>query len=823
MSESDHRTPEPWICLTLHLDPTPKSKASREFVITETKCERREFTISGVENDGDPAGVAAFRASNEEEIIPFVFKQSKGLRALLHLFLRGFAQRQNITSHGLQGRAKSRARTLHDDLTPHLADGPSWLMKMLLQDAHEKPVTDELIQSLKTQLREELFLRGRNEDQTEFTVNLRSVWQPSQENPHPFTLCLAFLGAQIDKPVHPATYELIASMASTYRFIDDFFRTKTLGIGVRISPAVAEKNCRRKIAAYLSLLAQTAGHKWPTPQIETLLAEAREMSIDGETLICVFLPQNLGANLFRVALWLPMPSRDDDTITLVAVNKGVETELAVFRFADPTPPENPNSHEAARARLDQILQVLRERPDAALNPELVRLIDELHAKLGLKDKGKIEEGSTVLRVILSPARSLALEQALNEGLIEIPEGASLEWQPSTAIPRAGWSEFDITGSEQELLSFLKRAYWYESIIRPWRRLFSFLWPKPAVSPSAGILGESSERTYTSRELGKSWRSLFVDLKIGFFVWPLLTCLLIIISCFVAGLCGQPSNLVWGIATGLALCLAGAQPCSSVVSPLACYAGAVFVGWAFGFSQALLLGNAYILQQFKALDISAAPFKAITGGFVGLSAPNWRPLTNIQAGIPIIVVGIILISTATGIGMSGWLMGQAKKAKEPSRGKGYLPDLAGGLIGCFAGALIPIVKLLTGALSKLPHFSESTSFSCAFAIIGGITIAFVVGWKTKQVSRGIASGIVHAAIAFGLTHLAFWATQNSSAQTSACLICAACGYFHATWFTAAYVIGEGLSNTTGAVYATLLEGVPFYLAFLVTEMLHKPIF
>jgi hypothetical protein len=641
---------------------------------------------------------------------------------------------------------------------------------------------------------------------------------------------------QVEKPVHPATYEIIAAMVSTRRFIEDFFATKTLGVGMRVSLATPKDNCRQEIEAYLSILAQRTGIKWQNPEVDKAFEHAIEIADprEREKMVCVLLPHKLGAILFRVALWIPTPSPAADVITLVALdregsNEEGRGEQAVLSATDPSPPENPTSLEAAYSKLNEMSELVKNIPPADLDEDTVRDIERLHEKLrGLRkpDKGRTQEGSTVLSVILSPATSRLLEQALIEGRIEIPEEIKLEWLTAKAVPRTGWSDLNITGSAEELRRFLRRAYHHESVVRPWRRLYSFLWPRPEHSPSASVLGDSADRTYSSEGLRSHWRSLYVDLKIGILVWPLVASMLIILSCLFAGWCGQPTNLAWGLATGLVLCLVGAQPCSYVVSPLGCHAGAVFVGWAFGFSQALLMGNTFIAQQITSRNMLQVPFKTITGGLVGLSAPHWRPLANVDSGFSLLVVVIILVCTATGIGMSGWLMGQAKKAKEPIKFRGRLPDWAAASVGFLAGGLIPVVKLLAAGLTAVFQLRGPTAFSCAFAVIGGITMACVVAWRSKQglrKRRGIVSGIVHGVIAFAIVQFAFWAAQNSSTFTAGCAICAACGYFHATWFTAAYVIGEELSTTRGGVYATLLEGIPFYLAFLITEMLHKPIF
>jgi len=162
-------------------------------MVEQTECEwfksraeshqqiKPEFVIIGLSVDG---------ALPRQPILGFIFHKTKGIPALLLLFLRGFAQRPDTTTHGLKGFKKSPAATLLDAISPHLASEPNWLMKMLLPEAHQKPVGAELFRSLTGRLEEEIFRAHWDRDRSTFTVNLRPVWQPSKTAPHPFKLYL---------------------------------------------------------------------------------------------------------------------------------------------------------------------------------------------------------------------------------------------------------------------------------------------------------------------------------------------------------------------------------------------------------------------------------------------------------------------------------------------------------------------------------------------------------------------------------------------------------------------------------------------------------
>jgi hypothetical protein len=49
--------------------------------------------------------------------------------------------------------------------------------------------------------------------------------------------------------------------------------------------------------------------------------------------------------------------------------------------------------------------------------------------------------------------------------------------------------------------------------------------------------------------------------------------------------------------------------------------------------------------------------------------------------------------------------------------------------------------------------------------------------------------------------------------------AASAYFHATWFTAAFVFGEQIGSLRSAVAATTVEGAVGFTVFVIFRMIH----
>ncbi len=771
--------------------------------------------------------------------------RSKGVRAIQVLFLRSFSQFKYLEQGALIGENKSLAATLVEAITPNTTktERPNWLMYMFLFEAHDEQINSEEILRLSQLLELNHFQPKKpkeNDPDPIFQVTLRQSWRiRSERMQHPFRAFLLkgrYSQDQYEHPAHPSTYRLLSDIVEINSNVRLFLRGKLLAVGIREHHGLERPNQRKLIDYIVELNIKARREPDRTKigsEVENLLkGKLEEMPIGYVT----FKPEDRLV-LFWAAARLPMPRSDDNIITLFVVdNPDPDWEpppTALLSIISPEPPEHPSSKADVLKRLEELLEYAGSLPPSKASA-FRKVVEELQSEIaGPKRtvRTNIEEGSTVLTIKLNPEDSKMLERALLEGQTELPEGITVRWEETR--PTSWFQDFrdvevDLAErSPSELSDLLRKAYFQEFLVRPWRRLYSLLWFQPYESPSANVLGASSSRAYGHGQLKSQWRSLWSDLKIGWLAWPVLTCLLVTLSCLVAGLFGLPTNLAWGLATGLVLSLIGAQPCSYVVSPLACHGGAIFVGWAFGFSSALLMGNPDIAHQITGAVILTDPFKSITGGLMGLTAPNWRPAQSTLHGLPLVIIGLMLTLTALGIGMSAWLMGQAKSAQTAMRPKGLLPDWAGAGIGFFAGGAIKGVQALTQAFVKYGHLEPPKAFACAFALIAGLAMAAMIAWRTKKspgvILRATTAGLIHAAIAFSLTVATFTAANHSYTFVSTCLVCATCGYYHSTWFSGAYVIGEALSSTRGAVIAAMLEGIPFYLAFLVSTMLHKPIF
>jgi len=348
----------------------------------------------------------------------------------------------------------------------------------------------------------------------------------------------------------------------------------------------------------------------------------------------------------------------------------------------------------------------------------------------------------------------------------------------------------------------------EWALRPWRRLRWLTSPAIHSSPAARVIRESNERAYASDLAGKR-AALSADIQMASGIWPLFAALSL--SAVLLAMHGFSPNvaIAAGVATGLAISLAGAQVCSAVLSPIACGAGTIVMCWAFGLAQALAIGLAGNADTLSRANIHKDFFVSITGGIVGLSAPDWH------ARMPLPLTILSLAAIACAIAAAGWFMTQPAKADAAGR-TSQRRLLLGSLAGAAMGAGIGMVRAVSTALAHW-GWPRHMAFTAAFALVGSAVFAFTIRLRMPRVrkQRLIVFALAYAAVACALCGLAY---RNAGGGFGLVALAASTGWYHATWFTAASVVGQRIGDARAAVIATTLEGAVGFTAFVVFRLL-----
>jgi hypothetical protein len=343
----------------------------------------------------------------------------------------------------------------------------------------------------------------------------------------------------------------------------------------------------------------------------------------------------------------------------------------------------------------------------------------------------------------------------------------------------------------------RRAIHIEWAIRPWRRLRWLVSPSIHSSPMARVISDSNERAYAADLAGKG-AALEADIKMACGAWPLfaavsLSVVLVAVHAFFPSVA-----IAAGVATGLALSLAGAQVCSTALSPVACGAGTIVMCWAFGLAQAVaigLMGNGGSLGR---ANIHRDFFVSITGGIVGLSAPEWH------ARMPLPLAIFLLCAIATAIAAAGWFMMQPARAFgafEASRRRLLLGTLAGAVMGAGIG----LVRAISVVLTRW-GCPQHLAFIAAFAFTGSAVFAFTIRLRMPRLRKGklLLFALSYAIVA---ATLCGWAYQNAG------------GSFGLVALAASTVVGQRIGDARAAVLATTLEGAVGFSAFVVFQFMH----
>lgn len=353
----------------------------------------------------------------------------------------------------------------------------------------------------------------------------------------------------------------------------------------------------------------------------------------------------------------------------------------------------------------------------------------------------------------------------------------------------------------------RRAVHIESVVRPWRRLRWLFSPKIRSAPIARVIGDSDHRAYAADHRGIHG-SLRADVFMTCMTWPAAAAILLALCLLALHPFFPYIAMGGGIATGIALSLAGVQVCASALSPIACGAGTIAICWAFGLAHAFAIGALRGGLALSRLNIRHDLFVSVTGGVVGLAAPQW--LSRLQ--LPVVV--LLLWAIASAITVTGWCMVQPARAagvRETSLGR----MLLGAAAGSAMGAGIVLTRALSIVFKRLGCPAPS-AFVAAFALVGGAAFALAIRVRIPRIpgAKWLLFVLGYELITCALCGVAY---QSAGTLLGLLALVASTGWFQSTWFTAASVVGLRIGSTRAAVIATTVEGALGFTAFVVLRM------
>jgi hypothetical protein len=462
------------------------------------------------------------------------------------------------------------------------------------------------------------------------------------------------------------------------------------------------------------------------------------------------------------------------------------------------------------------------KPEAAWRLLMELLKPEAAAKLqkAAFRLDKVEEGSTRISIEVPKEEAEHIETALREARIAQAGIIGIHVSPSRPggrfarrlLARNPWINPGAPNAPDVLARSWEAAVRREQIIRPWRRLRWLCSLSPEKSPIASVIRESRERAYALTGLLHEHRKAFrADLKMALIAWPVLTAVLMLLTLLPLRVIYPAIDLWTGMITGITLGLTGGIVCAAVVSPIAVGAGSIAMGWAFGVAHAFAAGYFdFDSGPLGRASVQQDPFMAITGGLVGLSAPQW------SGAFPLPLIAGILIGIASAIFAAGWLMAQPERAGAHTVANPSLTaQMKGTVCGSLVGGCIGIVYGLT-ALFESGGLDRRLAFPIAFALVGGITFAATIRLKGGGPARAAIFGALHAMVTVALCVVSI---RSAGAYPSLLALSAATAWYHATWFTGAFVIGGWIGSTRAAVTAATIEGAIGFSIFVVFRMLY----
>jgi hypothetical protein len=487
--------------------------------------------------------------------------------------------------------------------------------------------------------------------------------------------------------------------------------------------------------------------------------------------------------------------------------------------------------EEALAHFAKILALVEER----YRPHAMSLLaSALEFAVGAK---RIEKGCTTIRLEVTPelARHLiaAVQAARQRG--DLPDGilSLRDVGPSRRRlldPRTP----DLRGADEAAAERIFRRLWFRLRLRqmltePWRHLRWLLSPHVKASPIADVIHRSGYRAYAIAAADRDHHGpLWSDLVVAWLVWPGLSAVLILATLWLLQLWAPGVAVGAGAISGLVLALAGGQICSFVIAPTAAGAGAIFIAWAFAIAHALSIGP-LLGTDTSAPTIAGDLFTAVTGGVVGLAAPNWL------SHLSLLTIASIILLIAGSIAMSGWFMAQPMHAGpydrlelperlerliRPTRlfaavarwRKGNL-DLLGIACAMLVGASIGLVKGLTELAVGFGGIAPAAAFGGAYASIGALVFAATI-WLAMR--RPFKTCCLYALGYFlGVSLLCYLAT-NAPAPFNLMFLASLSAIYHSTWFTGTFVVGS-LFSRRAAVVGAALEGAGGFSVFVILRM------
>lgn len=513
--------------------------------------------------------------------------------------------------------------------------------------------------------------------------------------------------------------------------------------------------------------------------------------------------------------------------SLIVLNKGRfniadnQTLLDCFGTDTDRRQAAPRPERSSRERENAILSVTwSEPPESFTREQLLRFANILRSHgFDVKELRRAEEGCTTISITTTTDDARNILIAFRRGEFEQTGIVSIEARP---LPTPSNRALDFANHDSAALRQgepgralpierqLSRALRTEALLRPWRRLFYLYSPSIAHSRFWHVIAESDQRAYANPVLYRNRKSLGIDLGMTLLVWPALVALVLMFSMFRL----PAGDVAIGALSGLALAIVGAQPCSVVISPLACGAGTVAMAYAFGLAHTIILTRLNLNVLIDRAHIMGDFFLSVNGGVIGISAPSWL------AHFSWPVIAGLLGSIAFSIFLSGWLMGQPHRAWNRVNRWTIGEQWLGGILGAFSGIGIGLVYALNRLLAN--WVTQPVAFVIAFAIVGWVWIGACTYLRfyqlpTKQkLTRAFGAGGLHSISGAVL----IWGTAMTAGSTPGLLLIAAsCGFFQATFFTSAFVIGLRIAGARAALIATTLEGAIGFTAFVIARMVH----
>ena len=232
---------------------------------------------------------------------------------------------------------------------------------------------------------------------------------------------------------------------------------------------------------------------------------------------------------------------------------------------------------------------------------------------------------------------------------------------------------------------------------------------------------------------------------------------------------------------------------------------IVLGWAFGVVNGVVIGRFDAMLSVESMR--ADPFTTVTGGIVGLSAPRWPGSTLGWAA-----TAVLLTTIAVGLSSTGWLMAQphnVRAVRKGTMGRNVIAVASGVLMGGGIGLVLGLSRWLASL-----SMDRTTAFVAAFSVIGVSVFGMLVWVRSKSAKRTVTLALGHAVIWIALC----WTVFHTSGLVAVVALTAANAWYHATWFTAAFVVARTIGSRRAAVAAAAIEGAGGFVGFVTWRMI-----